>query len=275
MPPKSQILSLLLSFIFLVCHSQSELYLDENMQSLDSLSYEQKCKQIPFKCLKYETDSMTINKVLTKYTFGKITPVEATQLRKLLMLDSGKTIDENDVILVKYTDSIRNFRTIQKNSVRHTKMHDSINKASNNYHAKHKPYTKAVYSKNIQGYVKRSNKCIKKYERKRPVSVHYVYGDEQNVLKDYDRMTFIKDRGILKTSFFKIVQNYNLLILKPDGEYFLSGGHLIDDTLFELIRKKDWTKFKTDWESTLNVYKINGVGMFKEIGYYDHRKHCF
>ncbi len=275
MPLRSQIALLFSCFIVFIGQSQNEVYIDEQMQELDSLSYEKKCKEIAFKCHKYDTDFITINKVLTKYAFGSITPDEATQLRKLLILDSGKDIKKDDAILVSYTDSLRSFKTILKNSNRHIKMHDSINKASKNLRTTHRLYTKNKYLKNLKKYVKRTNKCIKKYEQRQSVSVHYAYGDGQNVADNYKGMIFIKDRGILKATFFNIIYNYNLLLLKPDGDYFLSGGHLSDDMLLDLIKDEDWTKHKADWESTLHVYKMNGIGMFKEIGQLDHRKHCF
>ena len=51
--------------------SQSKIHLDENMEEISSSRYKIKCGYHIFKCLKYTTDSLEVNKVLYKYSFGR------------------------------------------------------------------------------------------------------------------------------------------------------------------------------------------------------------
>ncbi|MGB1308584.1 MAG: hypothetical protein ACPG6B_06715, partial [Oceanihabitans sp.] len=94
---------------------QEKLYLDENMKEIDIVSYSTKCKSYIFKCLEYKTDSLSINKILYKYSFGKISAIEYNQVRNLLNKDSGNNIKNTDIIIIRYLDSLSNYSTSKKN----------------------------------------------------------------------------------------------------------------------------------------------------------------
>ncbi|MGJ8592583.1 MAG: hypothetical protein ACSHXF_08550 [Aquaticitalea sp.] len=272
---KTQIFAYLFLFNIYVCYSQDEMYVDEGMQIIDSASYLNKCNEVGLKCLQYQTDSITVNKVLNKYSFGKLKPSEYEQLRKLLAKDSKKEILPNQILIVKYLDSLRSYQTMKRNYDDHVKMHASEITSVKQRKTVHSPYNVKTYTSNLKKWIKTSNKCIKKFEKKTPASVHYVYNDDQGVLNNYDEFELTKDRSIFRTTFFKIVYNYNLLILKPDGEYFLSGSHFDDKSVKELIENEDWSEPKSDLQATMDMYKINGFGIFKSHNPRNHKVHCF
>ena len=123
--------------------------------------------------------------------------------------------------------------------------------------------------------MKIKQKCIAKFEKIENTKVLYLYkhNDSGN---SYDNFKFIKDRGVLKNKFFEIMYNNNLLIIKPDGDYFLSGGHFTNRQLKTLLKNTDRTPFIDDWNESVNKKPINGSGFFKNNErMYSHKKHCF
>lgn len=271
----SKILTVLLFFTHFICQSQSEIYMDEQMKPIDTLTYAKKCRQYPYKCVFIPTDSILIYKVLKKYDFGSLSPEAYNQIRKLLILDSKKNIETNDVIVVKYVDTLRDYLSDKRKYRDHL---DSVNIISSlvfQSKISTKPHDRKLYQKHIRSWIKKSKKCVKKYEKRLPVSINYVYDYEQDALETYGDFNIVKDRGIFKNLFFKIVCHYNLLILRPDGSYFLSGYHISDKDVKKLIETQDWSEFKNDWRSTLDLYKINGYGLFEKPDFSNHITHCF
>ena len=58
--------------------------------------------------------------------------------------------------------------------------------------------------------------------------------------------------------------NFHLLIIKPDGDYFLSGGHITDKQVGKLLKKADWSKYKNDWKLSFQREVINGYDLLKD-----------
>ncbi|MEZ4793751.1 MAG: hypothetical protein R2783_09895 [Gelidibacter sp.] len=248
------------------------------MQNIDWAEYDNKCKQQAYKCLKYQTDSITLYKVLFKYRFGKIDVQEYNQIKNLVT-GSKSNIGTDIVLVIKYIDSLRDYEGFKRQHLTHVKIHDSISKieslGNRPQMIKHWAYNYKMYKRNKKRWIKSSKKCVKKFEKNLPVDVSYVYNFNQDNLADYEGLNLIKDRGALRVKFFNIKNNFNLLILKPDGEYFLSGDHMSDESLKRLIKNKDWSSYKSDWNATINTYKVNGTGMFRSYSLYYHKDHCF
>lgn len=272
--------TLLLLVISLVSFSQdiesAELYLDENLKEINTSSYSKKCKQITKKCLEYKTDSLTINKVLNKFYFNKLNSTEYEQIRLLINKDSKTLISSGEIIIIKYYDSLLSYETLYNRHVKHTQI--ILNDTSFSMSEKRRKihdYDKSKFKKNKSKWLKKQNKCVEKYEKKLPIKINYLYKAEENVVNNYDGFNWIKDNGIFKNNFFKIIYNYNLVIIKPDGEYFLKGGHLTDKLIEKLIKNHDWSKFKNDLKQSEEKNIINGYGLFKKILPNHHSKHCF
>ena len=262
---KRNLILLLLIFYCSKNFSQNKIYLDENIIEIDSLEFIKKCKFKVFKCLVYKTDSIIINKVLNKYNFGKIKKKEYHQIRKLLIKNQNRLIDSSSALLINYRDSLYDFITRKKNFENHVKKHDSV---------KHVSFSFKKFDSNRKRWIKKQKKCIKKVKRKHNAETFYVYNFDFGSIKDYPDLNWIKDIGVFKRVFFSVMYESSFLILKPNGNYFLSGGHLGDKMLKKLIRTENWTNFIKDLKTSKKNKNTRGVGFFNN-NLIHNKSHCF
>lgn len=261
-------IAIIFTFLFLAAGkstAQQKIFIDENMNSIDSIQYINKCKILVLKCLKYKTDSIEVNKVLYNYSFGRITSTEYKQVKKLLIQNADTLINSNAVILINYRDSLYNFEANKKNYDIHVLKHDSI---------RHNKFTVKNFETNRKNWIKKQNKCIKKLAKNYNTKTFYVYKYDFGTLKSDEALIWIKDRGIFKNMFFKIQYNYNYLIIKPDGEYFLCGNHFSNINLKFLLKNSDWSKVKLDLQNSYISNSLDGIGTFSEVNGL-HIEHCF
>lgn len=267
----------LFNYFFLFSQeSITELYLDENLNEIDSITYSKKCKRILSKCLEYKTDSLIINKVLIKYVFGKLNPNEYNQIKGVITRNSNIELKQDEVLVIKYYDSLFNFKSVNKRRLNHLKTHkttapDSLGVTKIVF----RPFNETIFNKNRKKWVKKHKKCIAKNEKKYNAKLIYLYKAEQNVLDEYEGFNWVKDNGVFKNKFFSIMLNFHLLIIKPDGDYFLIGGHITDTQVGKLLKKPDWSEYKNDWKMSFQKQVINGSGLFKRTNPFTHKKHCF
>lgn len=270
--------------LLLVCFkgmAQEKVFLDENMQEIDSLQFNTICNNHAYKCLAYSSDSILVNKVLPKYSFGKITPEEYEQIRSILELDSKTKIAAGSKIIISYSDTLFNKETVikkQMSSFTKTKKSNKQSLICNGFSISKSP-DKTLNKKDFIHFNEKREKylakCIEKFEKQDLVTVNLMYNNKQDGFSYFENVPRLKDRGIFKNTFFKIYKNYNLLILKPDGEYFLSGSFITNKNVQLLLNKEDWTPYKED----LQEFKEKGCYInknFFEDPIFDFTtKHCF
>lgn len=254
-------------------YAQEKIYLDENFRNISKLEYSNKCKKNIFKCLEYKSDSLSINKMLFRYRFGKISDTSYHQIRKLLIRDSKTSIDSNSIIIVKYYDSLINFQSIYSRHLKH--IEPKTDSLGNQIPIHKHEYNIDIYNKNKSDFIKNRKKCIQKFEKLENVRVFHMYQHDENVADTYDGFNWIDDKGTFKNTFFQILFNYYAVLIKPNGDYFLIGGHFTDKNLKILIKKENWEPFKSDWKKTYFSTQNNGKGMFKTSDSFYHPKHCF
>ncbi|MCL7764176.1 hypothetical protein MPF19_12175 [Polaribacter sp. Z014] len=260
---KRKILFLTLLFSVFYGFSQSVNYIDEKMKSIDSITYYKKCNSVVLKCLNFKTDSLNINKVVYKFKFGTTDSIGYSQVRTLLLKNSNRKIHKNAFLMISYRDTLFNTKAIKESFIRHTKTHKTL---------EHKDFNSKKYHFRRQKWVNSQKKCREKFN-KLGAETFYVFKYDYGYMKEYNDIKWIKDRGLFKNAFFKIIYSGNFLIIKPDGKYFISGGHLPNNLLKKLLKNEDWSKLKLDWLATYNTLSKSGIGAFKENSY--HKKHCF
>lgn len=274
--PKGVIIIFIFLFPFFIVSQTNvkSFFLDENNKEIDSLTYSKKCNTYYFKCLDYNTDTLKLKKVLYRFSFGKLKEDEINQIRNLLKSDLNFNLKEGESLVVKFRDTILAFPEILKRYEAHVKIHESRNTMGS--YVKHKAFNKKIHKSRIKHWVKEKNKCFKKFKKKFPVNFLYVYKHDKGGVKEYENFSWNEDiRKLLKNRFFKIMYNYNLLVIKPDGNYFLSGGHFSDNNLKKLLEVSDWSKFLSDFNAFKNKYPNKGFGIFKKPIGYTHISHCF
>jgi len=255
----------------------AKVYLDENLTEIDSSTYSRKCRRLLFKCLEYRTDRLVVNKILEKYRFGKLNPIEYKQVKGVISRISKLKIESDKIMVIKYYDSLLNFSSVNRRHIEHTKPKKTTSPdSSNSTKRPPHPFNVDIFNKNRRKWVKKNKKCIERNENKYNVEIIYIYKAEQNVISKYEGFNWVEDNGVLKNQFFKIMFNFHLLIIKPNGEYFLSGGHVTDKKVGKLLKNADWTEFKSDLKSSHSKHIFKGVGLFKRVDpYYHNTKHCF
>ena len=264
---KRKIIGILTLFIFsfMISNAQNKVYLDENIVKIDSLEFIKKCKIHVLKCLTYSTDSIEVNKVLYNFQFGKLSAIEYDQIKKTLEQKSLKKIDDDAILLVNYRDSLFDFESRNKQYETHKRIHQDV---------RHSEFNSKIFDKNRKNWISQQQKCSAKLNKRFNTSVFYVYKFDYGSIKNYPDLGWIKDRGIFKNTFFQIQGNYHYLVIKPDGEYFLCGSHFSDLNLKYLLKNKDWSKIKSDFNKSYNSESTQGVGRFK-VSHYGHYNHCF
>ncbi|WP_166386291.1 hypothetical protein [Polaribacter sp. 11A2H] len=260
---KRKLFFLTLLFSYFFSFSQSVKYIDENMSPIDSITYSKKCNLVVLKCLNFKTDSLNINKVVYKYKFGTTDTLGYTQVRKFLSRNSNLKIDKNAFLMIRFRDTLYDSNTNLKNYKRHVKNHSKI---------KHADYDFKKNQSNTKKSIEALQKCNKKF-KKLGGEIFNVYNYDYGYRKEYPEVNWIKDRGLFKNAFFKIIYSSSFLLIKPNGEYFISGGHLSDSLLKKLLKNNDWSDFRLDWLASYNTLSKSGKGVFKQSAY--HTKHCF
>ena len=245
-------------------------FIDEEFIEIDSIQYSEKCKLHIYKCYGYRKDTIKINKVLNKYAFGQLSETELEQIKLVLKRDTNVIIEPNNSIIIKYIDSLFSFNSLRKKYDSHGK---KLKK--DNMYYKYKPFTEKRYHSNLKKGTKHINKCNKKYQNKYPVDILYMYRYAESSLKEYNHFNFFKDRNVLQHQFFKILYNYHLLIIKPNGNYFLSGVRLNNKYVSRLLKQDDWNPYLKDLKLSKLAYPNYGYGIFKKTNPTIHKKTCF
>ena len=267
---------LFLSFgISAVC--QEKTYFDENFKSINKSTYQEKCRRTLFKCLEYKTDTYAINKILFKYKFGNLDSDAYNQVRNLLMRDSKTEIPNNSIIVIKYYDSILGFESEYNKHIKHEREYENSKKDTSGVkmHYHEHEFNKKTFETNRTNWINYRNKCLKKFDGKGNTEIFHMFKHSDAESRDFKGFKWIDDKGTFKNVFFQIMYNFNLVIIKPNGEYFLSGGHLSDKTFEKLIKNDNWSKYKKDWKKSMTTHEIYGKGMFVEKYSTPHKKHCF
>jgi hypothetical protein len=261
------VLFIIFLFFFSQSFSQQKIYVDENMKTIDSLTFHKKCNAYIFKCLNYKTYSLIVNKVYYKFSFGKISRIESNQLRLLLVEKSKKNIDSNSIIVIKYIDTLFGYKKYKLRNEKRNKLQTSNNKTH-----KHKILKEKAYKKNHYRYIKKERKCVKSSNSKYGTKVFYLFNYDYNHNKEFPQLNWMKIDAFKKL-FFNNVYESKTLILKPDGNYFLNGSILSDKRIISLLTK-DWKSFIRDWKNSASTNHIDGIGFFRKEKIFN-RTNCF
>ncbi|MEZ4796582.1 MAG: hypothetical protein R2785_05380 [Flavobacteriaceae bacterium] len=270
-----KMLSLKILFLFLISFSiqgQTKVFVDENMQEIDSISFYKKCDARVFKCLTYSTDSLIVNKVHNRFKFGKVSPEEYNQIRLLLMKKGNTEIAPDQILVIEHIDTIGGsyatyLKTTNKYSTKE-KYRKSSTVQLNGEPAKIKitnPKIKSekAYNKSYLINMKKPAKCAKKFESEfnTRVFMTYNYGKDKKHL--YKGINWIEYPGVIIPKFLDQVDKGHYVILKPDGEYFVASLLLRDINLEELFKNSDWTKHKNDLKKSKTQDIKHGYGIFR------------
>ena len=265
-----------MNFLF----SQEKVYLDENMNHIDKKAYKKKCKLNIYKCKRHKTDTTVINKIYDKYEFGKVSSEDLQILKTFFSNNSEIEFNPTTNTLVKYNDSIFGYKTTEERRKRHyDKYVELFNNSASAISRKGKvsefvPLTFKTYTKNHIEFIRKQKKCIEKANKMFNSKVFHVYQFDLGHNIMWSDLNWIHDKiSVFKQYFFKM-PNYNgMMILKPDGTFFVSNVILKEKMLLILLNG-DWSTLKHDWMKTKQDYIKKGFGFFKTENNFK-RQTCF
>lgn len=247
--------------------AQKVMYLDENQNEITKTDFIKKCEQYIFYCLDYKTDSLQIYKIHERYKFNKTTPETYNNIRLSLSKIRKTDIPKDKTLVINYVDTLWNYQAYLKHYefVKHNKDTSSIRINRRRYIHEHSKKSFKEYKKSAKIRMDRTAKCTKKLERKSNTMVTHIYNVDLPKKFNYENIEWFKDPGLFKTNYFDMVYKAKFMVIKPNGEYFLSATYYNYDRLIKLLKKDNWNAFKSDLkQSHLDKYQ-NGFGMFKKL----------
>ncbi|AOW19427.1 hypothetical protein [Urechidicola croceus] len=274
-----------------------DIYSNENKEIISINEFNTKCKNVVFHCKKYETDSLIINKVLYRYYFGEISKQENKQVRIYLNRLANKDIDTTKNIIIYFKERLVGFnqsieectydvdKSIQENysiylnnvtNQSHNEMSLlDFKKVFNNHITKF--HSEVRYYDDYEKTAKTKSKCIQKIEKKSNSKINLIVHENIGYKLKNDYFTWAEDTGVIKNMFFEINTGNDLLILKPNGKYFIKNGYVSDSNIIKIANESDWSEYYNDWKKTTEEKFSKGHGIIKKLVQNNvyHLKHCF
>ncbi|MFY0715093.1 hypothetical protein J1D01_15585 [Seonamhaeicola sp. NFXS20] len=248
-----------IQFFSFNCFSQVDtLYFDIDDKEIDKVSFKDKLRSKFYGGVRYSTDTLVVQELIPNYVFGKLSPNLKSQLFK--MLSSRNNIDTLKTLLIYYKDTLISRNEFPKRD--YLIFRDSLGEVmgiskKTGWYFDVRPYKKAKYHEVKYSY-KSFNKIMrfnfKKYKRFKQVEPVFFYGYNKGLDLNNLKVQWHKDYGHLIKKLFKY-KNYwfRQLILKPNGEFFVSiGSQNIDNK--ELFNEKKWNAYRNTY---FNKMKIN------------------
>ncbi len=259
---------------------QTEVFLDENMNQIDKKTYNKKCKINIYYCKKDKTDTTIVNKLYYKYQFGKVSNEDFQILKTFFFKSTGIKFSPTSNIIIKYNDSLFGYKsTEEKRKIQYNKHLNRYNNSISNIRKKGKfpefvPHTLKAYTKSHISFINRQKKCIELVNKNYNSNAIFLYQFDLDHNIMWPDLNWIQDKyGLFKQLFFKIPNFDGMLILKPDGNFFVSNT-ILSEKVFSILLNGDWSNIKQDWIKTKQKYIKKGFGLFKLESNFK-RKNCF
>ena len=275
----------ILLLLFVTCNSFAQTenipvtYLDENLKNTTEEEYQKSSWKSLNKKSSYTKDSTVIHLIQLRSEFGKLNTTENLQIRNHITKITKTLVD--GTILINYYPELKSISQTQEHYNNYIKANvtrmtiDSLNThISTRWHKNKTLKTLSTINSDRKKWITKTTKCLNKFTNKTNAKTYFIYKNENNALEDYTDLLTYKDTGLLESVFFKIPHQYQLLILKPNGEYFLTDMTIKDKTINFLLKKDDWTQIKNQYHKTLTKHIYKGIGHFERFKYED-SVNCF
>lgn len=253
---------ILLLFNFQNIYSQYKkiIYVNEHYQPISFVEYQDKLESEIFDNAILKTDSVIYKKLRYRQYFGKIDDRKIKQLTKLL--HKKYNLNPNKTWLIHYVDSIPSFSDFTD---------EELNKLENkNSILKDPLISKEHKNSSVKSFVGHS-RCVTS-PKITPKQFFYISIKEREVIDDKIELVHFYNKNerlpveilnhynyyqdynsIIRKIFSDGMQMYKLLILKPNGEFYVARRNVCSARMaFKLIQKdKFYEKQKKKWQKEL------------------------
>lgn len=254
-------------FLFLtgpiVCQNKSKvnIFLDENLNSINKEDFNKKLNSFIYYSNIYKTDTITIYRIRESIKFGHLSKVENSQIRKLLNRDNETEDAFEGYLVLTFRDTLYGY--------------DDYLKRFNSFSTQ-----KSTFSEKLRVYDRNQKKCIRqdaKNNRERLYLFNYNKG------YTYQPVNFEWKRSSSVLNKFLFNNQSSMIILKPNGEYFFFI-EVYEKLIKELLDSEDWSDFVKDYEEAKTTLsgepsgKLESIYMPKHLrssGSVNNSSHCY
>ena len=257
---KAVLIICLFSSFFLI--AQKEVYVDENMTEIDSQTYLKKCEARVLGCLQYRTNALTVYKIYKHHDFGKINLEDHSQIS--LLSEVNNNINDQTIIL-HFKDSIFGYYESEIKELKNSKKikFDQLTTSAKNSLYKQAQIDAQSNIKSHFNHVNKSNEKCVRFLEKRNAKDFWVYNEDINYIEKFGaQKKWIKNNALLDRLFFTKYPNASYVIIKPNGNYFISDRYISKSNYSQLIRNSDWTDLEQDLEHSIKKISKSGIGFF-------------
>lgn len=267
-----QLLFAFLLFIILQFQAQKNIFLEENLTNIDSISYHKKCTRTIVNCVKYNYNKdTTVYAIQKKYAFNKFSNKKIKLIERVL--NDGRKLEKR--ILVKSHDSIALITDLLYRA--NYKVVSELKDEKNNItlEIKKERYAKKTFTitnnflKKYQLLLGKKKRCLKKFYKK---NIDIVYKTDKGFIKLYPKVKIYDyEHDSLQICDFRDPFRDNIFI-RPNGQYFKFMRGVTKNKLNKILKAKKWNKYKVSLDESLNHSKD---GFFDNMHYTYGSYTCF
>ncbi len=251
----SFIIALLLFYINNYSQHKKYIYLDANCKEINFLKFDKNLESKLFNTTFIINDSVIFKKLEYKEFFGRIDNKKKGQLNKLF--HKRYRVDSTSIWYIHY--SIDKFRRNNKKKLKYAFKDSLVNESKQEEYFTRK--TKGHIETNNSDTIKKLFKIIKKFELgkvKNPVKTTLLHFDDikrnQSTIIQGIHNHFYEDYNLIIKNIFNVKDNvYDLIIIHPDGSYYISENRSSFDRK-ELFKFNSFKREERKWRRKYKRY---------------------
>lgn len=209
--------------------SQKEYFFDSDSKEIKKQKFLQKYyyNKRAFFCEMSKNDSIILFKLKKKYEFGIIDSLDFENIKSKYWQTESKSL------LVYYKKNVLDFNEKYSNYDYNFSFHDTI--ASETYNKKQ---FGELYNKWTKKILKESEKLLKKHN----LDIVFAYNSKFEIKNS--KINWVKANSTLKKYLKSLKNKVGILLIRNNGEYFISRVIPEKKLIDALLKKKNWSKLK-------------------------------
>ena len=252
------------------------LYLDEFKELSTKELIVKKCNSNVFHCRLIAYDSIVAYHAYHKYIFGNIPALKLKQYHSILKNKMNVPLDTNAILVIDYRKYIADFKSY-KNYI--DSLHRNNRESSK---SRHIAMNQKQFKRHKKIWYKRKVKCSKKIQKIKNTKVIDMYASNKGADLNHENYRFLVQdfNSVFQNNFFLEKGLYKLLILKPNGDYFLKSTHsrqsdFTEEDIFNLLKSENWKPYQNEWNRRLKNLEKSFSTIKFYYGHYTPKKYCF
>ncbi|CAL2107187.1 conserved hypothetical protein [Tenacibaculum sp. 190524A02b] len=235
------------------------IYVDENYKEIRKYKFVKKLASFLYEVVTINKQDTVYKKLRYFEYFGKLNNIKIRQLQQLYA--KRYSIDSTKTWLIHYLDTLPNKKKMPKASgiLFYTpKTKDSLFISDDNQKPQETYFKNYAKHKHLESYtdyiikLRKEFRQAKSFDKKNAMLLHfynYNKGMPINELKSY---AYFKDiNKVLKKSFNDMLFKYQIILIYPNGEYYVSTAFERKKEHQKLLNKEYYNKRKRKWKQAL------------------------